>query len=424
MEGRAMTTSANEWKASWTLVLASFIGFVLHSMPISALSTYIGPLEAEFGWSRTFIAGGISIGSMITAIMMPFIGAAVDRYGSRRVVLPGLAFSALTWSLIALVTGEQWQWFAVFIIHAVFNALIAALLWTTAVAGAFSKSQGMAIGVTLAGATAAHAFIPPASVALVDAFGWRIGAVLLALGLGLVSFVLCYFFFYDRRDRLRVASKADEPAADEDLPGLTLGQAARSLALWQIGISTFVILALTIGFLVHQIEILQGVGVSRTNAAWLSSLSGMMGIVGKLVTGWLIDRYRGDVVGGLTMAAAGLAFAMILGGSGSSAVIVFAMLVNGYTAGAKLQIASYLTVRYGGLRNFGKIYGVISSTVSLGAAIGPLIAGALYDATGSYNQFLVAAAIGLGLSALLLITLPRYPDWDKADKREGAMQPG
>lgn len=424
MEGRAMTASANEWKASWTLVLASFIGFVLHSMPISALSTYIGPLEAEFGWSRTFIAGGISIGSMITAIMMPFIGAAVDRYGSRRVVLPGLAFSALTWSLIALVTGEQWQWFAVFIIHAVFNALIAALLWTAAVAGAFSKSQGMAIGVTLAGATAAHAFIPPVSVALVDAFGWRMGAVLLAMGLGVVSFVLCYFFFYDRRDRLRAAAQAEEQVASEDLPGLTLREATRSLAIWQIGISTFVILALTIGFLVHQIEILQGVGVSRTNAAWLSSLSGTMGIVGKLVTGWLIDRYRGDLVGGLTMAAAGLAFAMILGGSGSSAVIVFAMLVNGYTAGAKLQIASYLTVRYGGLRNFGKIYGVISSTVSLGAAIGPLIAGALYDATGSYSQFLTAAAIGLGLSALLLITLPRYPDWNNADKREGAMQPG
>jgi MFS family permease len=111
---------------------------------------------------------------------------------------------------------------------------------------------------------------------------------------------------------------------------------------------------------------------------------------------------------------------MLIGSSGSSAVIVFAMMVNGYTAGAKLQIASYLTVRYAGLRNFGKIYGVISSTVSLGSALGPLIAGAMYDATGSYMQFLTIAAAGLGISALLLFSLPRYPEWDNAAEAQPA----
>ena len=237
--------------------------------------------------------------------------------------------------------------------------------------------------------------------------------------------MLCYLFFYDRRDRVRVAAAAGQQSVQSDsviLPGLTLREAARDTALWRIGISILIIIALTIGFLVHQIEVLGSVGVERGTAAWLAGLSGMMGIVGKLVTGWLLDRYRGDLVGGLTMGAAGLAFALLLGGGASAMLIVLAMLVNGYTAGAKLQVASYLTVRYAGMRNFGKIYGFISALVAAGAAAGPLIAGWSYDMTGSYAQFLSLAAAGLGISALLLISLPRYPDWDGA-KPESAMQP-
>jgi MFS family permease len=426
MTSSASESSLGEWKASWTLVLASFIGFLLHSMPISALSAYIGPLEAEFGWSRTFISGGITVGSGVSALLMPVVGAMADRFGSRRVVLPGIVLSALSWALIALITGEQWQWLSLFLFHAIFNVMIGAVLWTTAVAGSFKTSQGMALGITLAGATGAHTVVPALTVALIDGFGWRMASVLLAAGLGLLAYVLCHLFFFDRRDRLRIATAAGKApvAADSiELPGLTLREAAFDTALWRIGVSILLIMALTIGFLVHQIEILSAVGVTRSTAAWLAGLSGAMGIVGKLATGWLLDRYRGDVVGGVTMAAAGIAFAMLIATGGSALLIVLAMLVNGYTAGAKLQVASYLTVRYAGLRNFGKIYGFISALVAAGAAIGPLVAGLFYDLTGSYVQFLVASAIGMGVSALLLISLPRYPDWSGSDRRAGQDKP-
>ncbi len=418
-----MTSSVSEWKASWTLVAASFIGFMFHSMPVSALSAYIAPLEAEFGWSRTFISFGITVGSGVSALMMPLIGAMADRFGSRRVVLPGIVLSALSWSLLALMTGAQWQWLSLFFFHAIFNVMIGAVLWTTAVAGTFKTSQGMALGLTLAGATGAHTLVPPLTVALIDGFGWRMGTVMMAAGLGVLSYVLCYLFFYDRRDRVRVAAAAGQQSVQSDsviLPGLTLREAARDTALWRIGISILIIIALTIGFLVHQIEILGSVGVSRSTAAWLAGLSGLMGIAGKLVTGWLLDRFHGAMVGGLTMAAAGLAFALLLGGAASAVLIIIAMLVNGYTAGAKLQVASYLTVRYAGLANFGKIYGFISALVAAGAAAGPLIAGVSYDITGGYAQFLSLAAAGLGVSALLLISLPRYPEWEKPEDEAGA----
>jgi MFS family permease len=416
-----MTSSASEWKASWTLVLASFVGFLFHSMPVTAVSAYMGPLEAEFGWSRTFISAGVSLGSGLSALLMPVIGAVVDRYGSRRVVLPGIVMAAVSWSLFGLMTGAQWQWFSLFFVHAIFNVMIGQVLWTTAVAGTFTRSQGMALGLTLAGATASHTVVPPLTVYMIADFGWRLSFLLISAGMGLIALVLSYAFFYDRRDRNRVAIRSgqQQQASDGgDLPGLTLREAASNTALWRIGISIFVILALGIGFLVHQIEILGSVGVSRTTAAWLAGLAGLMGIVGKLFTGVLLDRFPGNWVGGLSMAAASISFAILLGGVLSVPLIVFAMLVNGYTAGAKLQVASYLTVRYAGLRNFGKIFGFISALVAAGAATGPLVAGILYDRTGDYMMFLTASAVALAGSAILLISLPRYPDWGTASEPE------
>jgi predicted MFS family arabinose efflux permease len=314
------------------------------------------------------------------------------------------------------IRGQPWRYLDAGRSGVVDDVAIGAVLWTTAVAGTFRLGQGTAIGITLAGATAAHAIVPPLTVWLITDFGWRLAFVLLGGGIGILAFVLCYFFFFDQRDRARIRSRSTgDPAIASglELPGLTLAQAARSRALWLIGASIFIIMALTIGFLVHQIEILRGVGISRTNAAWLAGLSGAMGIVGKLVTGVLLDRYRGNLVGGITMAAAALAFVLLLFDSTLMGLVVFAMLVNGYTAGAKLQIASYLTVRYAGMRNFGKIYGMISCLVGLGAAAGPLVAGMIYDTFASYGAFLTAGAVGLGFAAVCLFVLPGYPDWEK-----------
>lgn len=104
------------------------------------------------------------------------------------------------------------------------------------------------------------------------------------------------------------------------------------------------------------------------------------------MTGALIDRYRPNWVGGLTLGATALAFALLVDGVRTPVLIVIAMLVNGYAAGTKLQICSYLTSRYGGLRNFGTIFGAMGSLIALGSALGPVLAGLVYDATGATRR--------------------------------------
>lgn len=416
------TTAAQEWQQGWTLVLASFVGFLFFSAMFSSMSVLMGPISQEFGWSRTLVSAGLSISSITTAVLSPFFGILIDRYGTRRLALPGLVITMFAISAFSQVNGSAAMWLALWGIYAVITLSVKTTIWTAAVAGVFDKSRGLALAITLAGATAAHAIMPITANFLVIEFGWRMTFVWIGMGLGSLTFLLAWLFLYDVHDRRKAAAKqaGKSVIGAPDLPGQTLSEAARDTALWRIGISIFVIMAITIGLLVHQIEILVEVGVSRTNAAWLAGLAGATGILGKIVTGLLLDRFRGNWVGGITMTSAALAFAILLTGAKTLPLLIFAMLVNGYTAGAKLHIVSYLTVRYCGMKNFGKIYGVITSMVSAGSGVGPVLAGVAYDMAGNYDTFLLGGTIGLALSGLMFFTLPRYPVWEEP---EAAPQP-
>lgn len=90
------------------------------------------------------------------------------------------------------------------------------------------------------------------------------------------------------------------------------------------------------------------------------------------------------------------------------------MLFVGYAGGTKLQICAYLTGVYGGMRNFGKIFGVMASIIALAGGLGPLLGGVAYDLTGGYDALIWLGIPGSLLAGILLIRLGPYPDWSRA----------
>lgn len=423
--GIAVPLSAkDEWKRGGTLVMAAFVGFSFLSIMTGSLSMFMEPVGNEFGWSRTLTSAGFTIAAVFTALLSPFFGVMVDRYGSRRIALPGIIATICSIAAFSLANGSTAQWIGLWVFYAIISISVKTTVWTAAVAGMFTTAQGLALGITLCGTAAAQAILPPLANWLIDDFGWRMAYVWLGVGWGGVTFIVCWFFLFDAHDRRKKARAAQHSATKSstavrpDFPGLTVAEAWRSLALWRIVISTLVIMALTIGLTIHQIPILTEAGVTRTDAALLASLAGVAGIAGKLITGVLLDRYNANWIGGLTLAATALAFGLLIDGVNSPALIVFAMIVNGYTQGTKLQINGYLTARFAGMKNFGKIYGFMNAVVAFGSAMGPLIAGYAYDVNGNYGIFLMAGVVGSILCGLLLLTLPAYPRWDYLQAEE------
>lgn len=412
------SSTAAEWKANWTLVLAASVGFSFFSVMISATGLFFEPLTKEFGFSRTLLSSGPSLANTLTAIIGPFFGALIDRYGSRKVVLPGIVLTIISISAFSFANGSEKQWIALWLVFGFVAVSIKSTSWTAAVLGVFQQSRGLALGLTLSGTAVSQIVVGPLANWLIAVAGWRAAFVWLGIGWGGLTFLLCIFFLFDAHDR--AAKSLREGAASEKqdgalLPGLSAKQALRDSALWRVGISNFVVMVLTMGLTLHLFPILTDAGVSRSSAAWLLSLGGIAGITGKLVTGYLLDRFRPNWIGGVTLGAAGLAFLLLMEGISSPALIVVAMLVNGYAAGTKTQITGFLTASYGGMRNFGKIYSVMAGLMAAASGIGPLVAGVIFDNFGNYAPFLAVGAAGCVAAGILMLTLPSYPAWKRAE---------
>ena len=415
----AAESSRSEWRLHWTLVLAAAIGFSFQSFMSPATGLFMGPLQDEFGWSRTLLSSGSAIGAAISLLLSPFFGVLIDRYGSRKLAIIGLSATSLSIAAFATMTGASFQWLGLWFLFGLASMTVHATTWTTAVASVFKANRGLALGMTLAGSALASAIVAPLTNFLIDGFGWRGAYIWLGLGWGGFALILTILFLYDAHDGRRKAAIAAnvELSAAPELPGLTISQAWQDSSLWRVALATLLTLTITIGITVHQVPIIIGTGISRTNAAWLASLAGIAGIVGKLVTGVLIDRFHVRWVGGLTLASTAIAYPLLMEPVRATGLIIVAVMINGYAAGTKLQLCGYLTARYAGMRNYGAIFGFMSSLIALAAGLGPILAGLAFDNTGAYEPFLIGGIIISLVSAMLVFSLGKYPVFEEAAVR-------
>lgn len=408
-----------EFKQHWRLVLAAAIGFSFTSVATASTSLFMEPLSKEFGWNRTLVSSGVSIVSLLTFVGSPLFGIFIDKWGTRRLAIPGLFLMAGVIASFSLLSGSKVQWFAIWMLYGVAALATKSTVWTAAANSTFVAGRGLALGLVLSGAALAQAITPPLTNYLIDAYGWRGAYVWLGVVWGALAILLCIMWLRDgyelgRRAR-QAEGKGDQSVAAPlmDVPGLTVAQAWRDKNLWRIAISTFIIMTSTIGLVVHQISILGEVGVGRSMAAAFAGLAGLVGVPGKLVTGALLDRYPARWVGGFTIVATSLTFILLLWPGAPLPVIVIAMMINGYAGGTKLQLVGYLTAAYTGMRKFGTIFGAMASLIAAGAGLGPVLGGLIYDTWGSYIPMLWGGFVITLISAFLLFGLGDYPDWKK-----------
>lgn len=407
LELEATAARREEWQQHWPMVACAFLGFGFYAILTNSIGLFVAPLTEEFGWSRTQVLAGLSISAVTAIFLSPFIGALVDRFGSRRVAIPGLVLTSVVTVAFGYATGSTLHWMMLWVCQSLVVLLIKATVWTTAISNTFYAARSLALAITMSGATFTQALTPPLAQWLIADFGWRNAFIYLGVGWGAAALLPAFFFLYDARDRMRVSAidrkeRQGEGQPGADLPGLSLKEALRDPSLRRIGIATFVVMVTGIGILVNQVPILVESGVSREKAAYLTSLYGVAGITGKLVTGWLMERYEASLVGGITLGVSGFGFLLMLKQVDSTALIVIGLIIIGFAAGTKLQICAYLTSLYGGLRNYGKIFGIMSSMIAIGGGLGPALAALVYDLTGTYTSFIYAAFI-LSLFAAYLI---------------------
>ncbi|MFC0204916.1 MFS transporter [Novosphingobium soli] len=403
-------SSADEWRRGWPTVLAAMVGMSFYSVITYSLGTFIGPIEREFGWSRASISGGLTIFAGISTLGGPFVGMLLDRVGTRRLAIGSMLLSAGTFAAFGTATAALGTWFALYVAYGVFALGIKSTVWSAGVSSVFTRSRSLALALMLSGSALAQTLAPIAANWLIAHHGWRAAYVWLGTGWGGLALVLLLFFYRDARAR-----RAAEPGPTPLLPGLTFREALRDTRVIRIAAANLLMSLVGAGVTVHLVRVIVETGTTMNEAVGVAATAGIAGIAGKLLVGWLLDRIQGSLVpvGGFAVGALGYLLLLDPLELGIPALTAGTMCL-GFAAGAGLQISTYLISRYAGLRHFGAVFGTISSMMMAGTAAGPLIAGAVHDATGSYDALLwTAVPIMLGC-ALLFLRLGPYPEFAEA----------
>jgi MFS family permease len=348
---------------------------------------------------------------MGAVLLGPVIGALIDRFGSRKIGILGLAGTSLTLAALGFTNGSLTQWYLLWFGIAVTALGVKATVWGAAVSSLFTTSRGLALSLVLTGSAIAQFCSPLIANWLIADYGWRSAYQWIGLGWG--GFALVLFLFFDAHDKKASATSAAVPVSS--LGGLTVKQALRSPQILKIGLANVLMAMLGSGVAVHMVPLLGQIGIDRTTAAAIAGSAGISGIAGKLITGWLMDRFQGNIIPFSSFAMNAIGYFLLLGWLDSTPALFLGAMILGYGSGAGLQVTTYLTSRYGGLRNFGKIYATMGSMLMLGTSLGPWIAGSVYDFTGGYEMLIYVTIPVALIGAAMFVGLGPYPHFKETD---------
>ena len=400
----------------WWVVGASVMGLAL-SWPTIAIYTFgpfVIPLSEEFGWPRGQMSVAVAIVTWTAMAMSIVLGLFIDRTGVRRVMIPSIVLLGLTVASMYWLTPALLHFYVMFFLIALLGAGTSVLAFSKLVMNWFDRHRGLALGITMAGVGIGAAVMPIIVTQIIVGLGWRqaylaMGILVLVVGGGPVALLV--------RERPRemglekdgAAAPVDRKAGARVEQGYLLSEAVRTRPFWFMVVAFFLVGVCAHGSLAHLVPLLQDRGIPPERSAQIASTLGIALIFGRVVAGYMMDRIFAPLVGIVFMAGPVLGLALLaLGAVGPAAVL--ATILLGLAIGAEFDFLGYFTSRYGGLKSFGLLYGLMLASFQLGGGLGPILMGYSFDQLGSYTLVLWVFAGLFVLVCLLFALLGPYPD--------------
>lgn len=413
------TAPRSEFARGWKPLTAALLGTMCGAspLPFNVAPLVLGPIHQETGWGFATIAAGITVYGVIAALLAPVYGAMADRIGVRRVAIGSLIAFILVFAAFAFVPMNLPGWYAFWAMLGLVAIGSTPVTWSRAVGMWFTKNRGMALAIMLVGTSIAAMVVPRIAVAAIGAFGWRAAFPATALMPLLIALPVALLWFREPRPEERPAGVAD---ASGVLFGKTARAAARSPQFWLLFLSIMLIATAYGGAHIHMAQIM----TTKGHPELVATALGVVGIgllVGRLLVGWLFDRFWAPGIAFPAMLLPALAcFLLATHDSPTVTMALSAAFMLGFAAGAESDVIAFLAARYFGMAHYGRIYGLLYVPFGIGSAISPIIYGRVRDVTGSYDAMLIAAMLLFAFGGALLLLLGRYPVWGGANGANAA----
>jgi len=392
----------------WKVVAAAFVVLFTAYGAQYSFGVFFNALLQEFHWSRASLSGVFSLYAFGYSVSGFPAGRLTDAWGPARVIAGGALFLGGALAAMAMVS-QLWQPYLFYGVIAALGMGTAYVPCNSTVVRWFARRRGLAVGLASSGGSLGTFVLPPLTQLAVTNLGWR-GAYLV---LGATVFaVLTATAPLLRRDPESMGLHPDgdairPPTVRVGADGLRLGDAMRTRTFWLLA-AVFAATWIPVFIpLVHLVPFARDLGHSPLVAATAVSVLGAGAVLGRLVMGTASDRLGRRTTLGVGMLLQAAAFAAFTVAHELPSLYAAALLF-GFAYGTVSTQFPAIVGDFFGRAHAGSIVGSLFALAGCMAAWGPLLAGATYDATGSYRvAFLISA--GLNVVAVGLLTACRPP---------------
>jgi len=386
-----------EFFYGYIVVVAAFSIMVAIFGLYYCFGIFFDPVLLEFGWTRAMTSGAFSLSMVVYGLLNVAVGRVTDKFGPRMVVTLCGFLLGLGYLLMSQVSAV-WQLYLFYgvIIGAGMGGSFIALL--SSVARWFVKRRGMMTGIVMAGIGIGILIGPPVASWLISTYSWRVSYIILGSIVMVVVVLAAQFLRRDPTQVGQVALGGDEGEKQRPtlaMEGFSFREATYTPQFWitfaMLLCFGFCLYAVLVHIAPHAIEL----EISAANAANILATVGVMSIFGKVMLGIAVDRIgsrHGFIISFILMAAA---LFWLVPATEMWQLYLF-VAIFGFAYGGCAACEAPLVAGLFGLRSHGLVLGVINLGFTIGGSVGPLMAGYIFDVTGSYQlAFLISAAVGI-----------------------------
>ena len=393
----------------YIVVALAFLIMVIMGGTIYTFGIFFKPLAGDFGWTSAATSGAFSLQMVIHGLFYIVTGKLNDRFGPRVVVSVCCLLLGAGYLLMSQVS-DIWQLYLFYGVIIGIGMSGSFVPLGSTVARWFVKRKGAMIGIAVAGISVGTMIMPPVASWLISSYGWRTSYVVMGLIVLVITISAAQFL---RRDpaQMRLLPYGQSEVLGEgsnvEVSGVSLQEAMHTLQFWLLCVAFLSFGVSQTAIMVHIVPHATELGISATAAANVFIAIGGLGILGRIVMGGTSDRVgcRAALIICFVLLMAG--FAWLLVTKDLWMLYLFAAAF-GFGYGGTSALISPTVAELFGLRSHGVILGVITFITTAGCAVGAVMAGSVFDITGSYQvAFLICAT--LSIICIILSILLRPP---------------
>ncbi len=384
-------------------------GFGIQALGIGtfvAFGVFFKPLLADFGWSRATLSGAQSMALIIAGVLGILVGRLNDRVGPRIVMTVAGFFFGLGLILMSGLN-SVWQLYLFYGVIVGIGLSSIDIIPLSTTARWFVRRRGMMTGIAKVGTGTGQLAIPLVASMLIAAYGWQTSYLIIGVATMVLLISLGQLL---RRDPARMGLLPDgdrEIQTESSKPaetGFSLHEALRTRQFWTICIVYLATMFCLLTIMVHIVPHATDMEISSTVAAGVLAAIGGISMAGRFVTGIAIDRIGNR----LSMIICFILLILVLLWLQLARELwmfyLFAV-VYGIAHGGLFTIISPIVAEYFGVRSHGALFGIVFFSSMVGGAMGPVIAGHIFDTTGSYSLAFWTSTAVAAFALLLVLSL-------------------